>query len=107
MKVKLKLFFKWGIKFDEENPFSVADKGNRKVKYADRREIIDGIVIKYRPELLEPPAPENKDTQDGGRQHQMKKRNRPQQKDKRKSKGVRTPASDMANEQGGGSNGQA
>ena len=29
MKVKLKLFFKWGIQFDEKNPYAVADQGNR------------------------------------------------------------------------------
>ena len=29
MKVKLKLFFKWGIRFDEEHPYSVPDQGNR------------------------------------------------------------------------------
>ena len=26
MKVKLKLFFKWGIQFDEEHPYTVADR---------------------------------------------------------------------------------
>lgn len=26
MKVKLKLFFKWGIRFDEEHPYSVPDQ---------------------------------------------------------------------------------
>ena len=34
MKVKLKLFFKWGIHFDEDHPYTVADQGNREVKYA-------------------------------------------------------------------------
>lgn len=32
MKVKLKLFFKWGIAFDEDNPYTVEDQGNRKVE---------------------------------------------------------------------------
>lgn len=57
MKVKLKLFFKWGIHFDDERPYSVKDQGNRKVKYAAKKDILDGIVKKYRPDLLNPPAP--------------------------------------------------
>ena len=48
MKVKLKLFFKWGIQFDEKNPYAVADQGNRKVEYASKKDIMDGIVKKYR-----------------------------------------------------------
>ena len=54
MKVKLKLFYKWGIEFDDDNPYMIEDQGNRKVKYADKKTITDGIVKKYRPELLEP-----------------------------------------------------
>ena len=46
MKVKLKLFFDWGITFGE--PYRVEDNGNRKVSYAEKREIIDGIFIRYR-----------------------------------------------------------
>lgn len=53
MRVKLKLFFKWGIEFDEKNPYTVADHGNREVKYAARKDLMDGIVKKYHPELLE------------------------------------------------------
>ena len=56
MKVKLKLFFKWGIRFDEKNPYTVPDQGNRKVEYAEKKTIMDGIIRKYRPDLLEPPA---------------------------------------------------
>lgn len=53
MKVKLKLFFKWGITFDEKHPYTVSENANRKVEYADKKEIVDGIVKKYRPDLLE------------------------------------------------------
>ena len=53
MKVKLKLFYKWGITFDEKHPYTVSENANRKVEYADKKEIIDGIVKKYRPDLLE------------------------------------------------------
>ena len=59
MQVQLKLFFKWGITFDEEHPYTVADHGARKVKYAEKEEIISGIIQKYRPELaaLPPDVP--------------------------------------------------
>ncbi len=59
MKVKLKLFFRWGIEFDKDNPYTVEDNGGREVVYADRKEIMDGIIQKYHPEWLikeEPPA---------------------------------------------------
>ena len=52
MKVKLKLFFKWGIHFDEEHTYTVSDQGNRKVAYASKKDITDGIIKKYHPELL-------------------------------------------------------
>ena len=51
MKVKLKLFFKWGIQFEEE--YAVAEHGNRRVAYAEKQEIIDGIRNKYQPEWLD------------------------------------------------------
>lgn len=51
MKVNLKLFFKWGIQFEEE--YAVLEHGNRRVAYAEKQEIIDGIRSKYHPELLE------------------------------------------------------
>ena len=46
-RVHLKLFFKWGIEFDEEHPYTVPENGNRKVEYANKDEIIDGIKEKY------------------------------------------------------------
>lgn len=53
MRVHLKLFFKWGIEFDDEHPYTVPDQGNREVKYADKKEIQDGILGKYPPEWKE------------------------------------------------------
>lgn len=53
MRVKLKLFYKWGIRFNEDEPYTVADNGNREVKYAEKKEIIDGIVPKYHPDWLQ------------------------------------------------------
>ena len=37
MKVKLKLFFKWGIKF--EDPFGLTEQSNRKVQYLSKAEL--------------------------------------------------------------------
>lgn len=48
MKVTLKLFFKWGIEFDEKNPYVVADLGSRVVEYACRQELEAGIIQKYK-----------------------------------------------------------
>lgn len=56
MKVKLKLFFKWGIEFEEQ--YEAAENGNRNVEYANRVEIINGIIESYHPELTEKPITE-------------------------------------------------
>ena len=48
MKVKLKLFFKWGIEFEE--PYEMEEQGNRKVKYANKNELIDEIIRRYHPD---------------------------------------------------------
>lgn len=77
MKVKLKLFFKWGIHFDEDHPYTVTDQGNREVKYASKKDITDGIIKKYHPELLEPAAPPNDDSFSGGQNQQMTEHHQP------------------------------
>lgn len=92
MKVKLKLFFKWGIQFDEKNPYGIPDQGNRKVEYAAKKDIMDGIVKKYRPELLEPPEPADKGNASGGQNQQMTEKHEPiasnaKNADKRRSGG--------------------
>ena len=93
MRVHLKLFFKWGIEFDDEHPYAVPDQGNRQVKYADKKEIQDGILEKYPPEWKEEtPAPSDAD---GGGQAQLDSpKNEPQRtppKDKnRGGKPIRT-----------------
>ena len=46
MTVKLKLFFKWGIVFPKE-VYTVADRGNRMVEYADKKAIEAAIEKKY------------------------------------------------------------
>lgn len=93
MKVKLKLFFKWGIVFDENHPYEIPDQGNRKVEYAAKKDIMDGIVKKYRPDLLEPPAPQEENGASGGQEQQMTEKNEPsparqQDKEKRRSGGA-------------------
>jgi type IV secretion system protein VirD4 len=61
MKVHLKLFFKWGIEFDEEHPYTVTENGNRKVEYAEKSEIQSGIIQKYHPEaVFDEPEPSEK-----------------------------------------------
>lgn len=92
MKVKLKLFFKWGIQFDENNPYGIPDQGNRKVEYAAKKDIMDGIVKKYRPELLEPPEPADEGNASGGQNQQMAEKHEPiasnaKNADKRRSGG--------------------
>lgn len=63
IRVHLKLFFKWGITFDEKHPYTIEENSNREVKYANKDEIIDGIKNKY-PKAL----PENipLDNDEGG-----------------------------------------
>ena len=60
MKVKLKLFFKWGIKFGE--PYQVPDRGSRPVRYASRVELMEAIHEAYphlRPRKAVPAAQPN------------------------------------------------
>ncbi len=92
MKVKLKLFFKWGISFDEDNPYTVADNGGRKVEYAEKKEIIDGIIEKYHPEMAVIEMP-TEDLPSGGQSQRISERNdvqsrRPQTKDRKTGNGA-------------------
>mgnify|MGYP004698920443 FL=1 len=49
MKVRLKLFFDWGISFGE--PYTVKENANRKVEYVEKKELVEKIVEKYCPDL--------------------------------------------------------
>ena len=51
MKVKLRLFFKWGIEFEE--PYILEEQGNRQVYYAKKDRLENAILEKYRPDILE------------------------------------------------------
>ena len=59
---QLKLFFKWGIQFDEANPYALADHGARTVDYADKAKIEAAIMEKFPgiviPEPEQKPAPQ-------------------------------------------------
>lgn len=63
--------------FDEEHPYTVSDQGNREVKYASKKDITDGIIKKYHPELLEPAAPPNDESFSGGQNQQMTEHHQP------------------------------
>ncbi|MCM1488208.1 MAG: type IV secretory system conjugative DNA transfer family protein [Firmicutes bacterium] len=45
MKTRLKLFFKWGIKF--ESAYSISEKSERQVQYADSKELEKEILKKF------------------------------------------------------------
>ena len=59
IKVKLKLFFQWGITFGE--PYQVEDKGNRPVAYAGKQALVDAILEKYPPQVEDLPEQEDLD----------------------------------------------
>ena len=48
MKVKLKLYFKWGIEFEKE-PYVVPLRDSSMVTYASREELTEAIQAKYPP----------------------------------------------------------
>ena len=56
MKVKLKLFYDWGIVFDTNNPYSVEENANRKVAYANVQDLSVAIKRKYPAEIVEEPV---------------------------------------------------
>ena len=84
MRTHLKLFYKWGIVFDEKNPYTLVDHGSREVKYADKKEIQDGILEKYPPQWTEdPPAPNGTG---GGQAQQDSSQHEPQRTRQSESK---------------------
>ena len=52
MKTRLKLFFKWGIQF--ENAYSIEEKSERKVQYADSREVETAVLKRFPPKPTNP-----------------------------------------------------
>ena len=47
----LKLYFKWGIRFEE--PYFLSDRGARSVSYMEREKLFRGVHEKYGEELPE------------------------------------------------------
>lgn len=81
MKVKLKLFFNWGITFDDENPYTVTENANRKVVYADLKALSDAVMRIYRPDLIvteEASASSTVGAMSGGHGQTQSQSNKPQ-----------------------------
>ena len=49
MRVKLKLFFRWGIRFSGE--FSLPQAESRQVHYASGDQLLQAVMRKYRPQF--------------------------------------------------------
>ena len=47
MKTRLKLFFKWGIQF--EDAYSIEEKAERKVQYADSKDVEAMVMERFSP----------------------------------------------------------
>ena len=80
MKVRLKLFFNWGITFDEKNPYTVKENANRKVKYASRQELEDAVIIRYPQAASSTPSKGKSEDALGGMVQQDSTSNEPQKK---------------------------
>ena len=72
MKVRLKLFFDWGITFGE--PYAVKEHANRKVEYAEKKELTEKIVEKYCPNLKDETEEKSKTRGGIGGQTQVESR---------------------------------
>lgn len=58
---RLKLYFRWGIKFG--NPFQIEDRGAREISYMERDELIREVELKY-PQKKKNPLPEPEEEYD-------------------------------------------
>lgn len=72
MKVRLKLFFDWGISFGE--PYTVKENANRKVEYAEKKELVEKIVERYCPDLKDETEEKSKTRGGIGGQSQVESR---------------------------------
>lgn len=72
MKVRLKLFFDWGISFGE--PYAVKENANRKVEYAEKKELVEKIVERYCPDLKDETEEKAKSRDGIGGQSQVESR---------------------------------
>jgi type IV secretion system protein VirD4 len=74
---KLKLYFKWGIRFDDA-PYTVPDHGARQVAYASKESIEKAIMHKYPPMKMAAETDEASVSSPGGAN--MNRQNHPQMK---------------------------
>lgn len=51
MSTRLKLFFKWGIQFEEA--YSIEEKSERKVRYEDSKEVEAAVLERFHPRAVE------------------------------------------------------
>lgn len=71
MKTRLKLFFKWGIAF--EDAYSIEEKSERKVQYADSKEVEAAVLERFPPKPV--PIEFMKEFEDEVKNNNSKKRN--------------------------------
>ena len=98
MRVRLKLFKNWGISFNEKDPYTVADKGSRKVEYAEKQEIITGIMKKYRKTEYEEMKEAEAAATAGGRDQAESQSNEPQQTPPKNSNDEKKGGNDLKTE---------
>ena len=98
MKVKLKLYFDWGIQFDEQ--YAVPENGNRKVAYAEKKELLRGIVMKYHPDSLKDDGEESESANAGAENQEPEappqKQRKKNSKKKRHGGGQNRPLKEVA-----------
>nr|MCR5616323.1 type IV secretory system conjugative DNA transfer family protein [Saccharofermentans sp.] len=61
MKVRMKLFFEWGIEFNSDDPYVIPEHGSREVRYASKADIEAAIDDKYGKEEETKPTEEAND----------------------------------------------
>ena len=67
MKVKLRLFLDWGIRFGE--PYEVPEKAQRAVAYADKQELEESIIRRHYGTVAEEEPPQDVPAAVGGMNH--------------------------------------
>ena len=98
MKVRLKLFFNWGITFDEKNPYTVKENANRKVKYASRQELEDAVIIRYPQAASSTPLNGKSEDALGGMEQKDSTSNEPQTKNKKSKATDKRSKTEVSNE---------
>ena len=77
MKVRMKLFYKWGITFNENNPYVMTENGSREVKYACKSDIEKAIVKKYGKKGMAKPKTKLSEDSDRDQKNEPKERECP------------------------------